>query len=512
MRKSNTFYILSIYFWLPMCYNCGKSCAERNDISYMISDTISKINSFFKRQRWVMPLCFIISAIFTISIIVICRIKGFSGMSNTYTFNLGADIVSLAICTVLLYSIVQDKEGFSEHTRTFVLLISAAATVLFSDACCWLMQGEPNLRIWNILANLLNYISSILLIFFMFRYTVTALEIKGKFNDIATVLMNVLLIPTLISCLVNLFVPLYFSVDSAGVYRREPLFMLSQIYLAVGLNIIIICFFISKVKIKDRLVLGSFVIIPVAHQIIVRYTFGLSTEFAAMLVSIVLIFGVVVAEHEKKLLKTEKKLYESKISVMVSQIQPHFMYNALTSIAMMCTIDPQTAQEATVTFAKYLRGNMDSLKQKVPVPFTQELEHLKKYLYIEKLRFGDKLNIEYDITVDEFLIPLLSVQPLVENAVKHGVGMKKKGGTVTITTKETKDAFEVIVSDDGVGFDTSVPKKEDGRSHVGMKNTQMRIKEMCGGEVKIESTINVGTTATIRLPKEGQKNENIVSG
>ena len=90
--------------------------------------------------------------------------------------------------------------------------------------------------------------------------------------------------------------------------------------------------------------------------------------------------------------------------------------------------------------------------------------------------------------------------------------MKKKGGTVTITTKETKDAFEVIVSDDGVGFDTSVPKKEDGRSHVGMTNTQMRIKEMCGGEVKIESTINVGTTATIRLPKEGQKNENIVSG
>ncbi|MBQ9385077.1 MAG: histidine kinase [Ruminiclostridium sp.] len=95
--------------------------------------------------------------------------------------------------------------------------------------------------------------------------------------------------------------------------------------------------------------------------------------------------------------RTEKELYEAKVAVMTSQIRPHFMYNALTSIAMMCTIDPETAQEATVTFAKYLRENMDSLKQTEPVQFEQELDHLKKYLYIEKLLFGKKLNIEYDI-------------------------------------------------------------------------------------------------------------------
>jgi sensor histidine kinase YesM len=345
----------------------------------------------------------------------------------------------------------------------------------------------------------------------MFRYTLTALELKGKFAVYSTVIMNILLIPALLACFVNIFVPLYFSVDDSGVYRREPLFMLSQTYLAIGLNIVIICFFISKVNIKDRLIVGSFVMIPVAHQIITRYAFGITTEFSAMLVSVVLIFGVIVAKREKKLLKTEKKLYESKISVMVSQIQPHFMYNALTSIAMMCTIDPNMAQEATITFAKYLRGNMDSLKQKTPVPFSQELEHLKKYLYIEKLRFGDKLNVEYDITAENFVIPLLSVQPLVENAVKHGVGMKKKGGTVTISSKETENAYEVIISDDGVGFDTSAPRKQDGRSHVGMDNTRMRLHEMCGGEVIIESTIDVGTTARIILPKEEQNHENTMS-
>ena len=207
----------------------------------------------------------------------------------------------------------------------------------------------------------------------------------------------------------------------------------------------------------------------------------------------------------------QKELYEAKVSVMVSQIQPHFMYNALTSIAMMCQIDPDTAQEATITFAKYLRGNMDSLKQTKPVPFEQELEHLKKYLYIEKLRFGKKLNIEYDIQAENFVLPQLSIQPLVENAVKHGVGMKKKGGTVTISTRETDTAYEVIISDDGVGFDTAAEKKDDGRSHVGMENILRRVKDMCGGEIRIESTVGEGTKATVILPKEGQPNENTVS-
>ena len=205
----------------------------------------------------------------------------------------------------------------------------------------------------------------------------------------------------------------------------------------------------------------------------------------------------------------QKELYEAKVSVMVSQIQPHFMYNALSSIAMMCTLNPETAQEATVTFADYLRGNMDSLKQTSPVPFEMELEHLKKYLYIEKLRFADLLNIEYDIQTTDFKLPLLSIQPLVENAVKHGVGMAEDGGTVTISTRETDSAYEVIVEDNGVGFDVN-EQKNDGRSHVGMENTKKRLHDMCGGEVVITSEIGKGTTAKVILPKEGQTDENTV--
>ncbi len=198
----------------------------------------------------------------------------------------------------------------------------------------------------------------------------------------------------------------------------------------------------------------------------------------------------------------QKELYEARVSIMVSQIQPHFLYNSLTSIAMMCTKDPQLAKKATINFADYLRGNMNSLKEKNPVPFSRELEHLKKYLMLEQMRFGDMLNIEYDIQAEDFVLPQLSVQPLVENAVKHGVGMKEDGGTVTIATRETDKAYEVIVSDDGVGFDTSAPPKNDGRSHVGMENVKQRLKEMCNAEVIIESEPGKGTVSTIRIPKE----------
>ncbi|MBR7007857.1 MAG: histidine kinase [Ruminococcus sp.] len=211
--------------------------------------------------------------------------------------------------------------------------------------------------------------------------------------------------------------------------------------------------------------------------------------------------------YNKEALRTQKELYDAQVQIMVSQIQPHFMYNALASIAILCKLDPATAYEATVTFSKYLRGNMDSLKQTEPVSFERELEHLKQYLYIEKLRFADKLNIQYDIHATDFKVPMLSIQPIVENAVKHGVGMKREGGTVTIAANETENGYEIVVSDDGVGFDADAPKKDDGRSHVGMENTRKRLRDMCNAEITVTSTPGEGTTVRIIIPKVSKEDE-----
>lgn len=208
--------------------------------------------------------------------------------------------------------------------------------------------------------------------------------------------------------------------------------------------------------------------------------------------------------HAKESLKYEKMQYEMlqmQISIMTSQIQPHFLYNSLTSIAQLCEKNPAKAKTATIDFADYLRKNMQTLKEKSPVSFESELEHLKTYVSLEKMRFGEELNVVYNITETNFSIPSLTIQPLVENAVKHGVGMKEDGGTVWVSAYDSDKFFIVEVSDDGVGFDTN-KVYDDGKSHIGMMNVRNRLKNMCGGTLEITSEINKGTKAVIKIPKE----------
>ena len=196
----------------------------------------------------------------------------------------------------------------------------------------------------------------------------------------------------------------------------------------------------------------------------------------------------------------EKELSELNITLMISQIQPHFLYNALNTIKYLIKKDPKTAEGAVVKFSNYLRSNMDSLTQKEPIPFEKELDHVKNYVDIEQLRFGERLKIEYDIQVVGFTIPPLTLQPIVENAIKHGVNQRPEGGTVTIKTDETKSYVIIIVEDNGVGFDIN-EKKNDGRSHVGIQNIRKRLEEIMSALIDIKSEVGIGTTVTIKIPK-----------
>ncbi len=196
----------------------------------------------------------------------------------------------------------------------------------------------------------------------------------------------------------------------------------------------------------------------------------------------------------------ENELAQKKTAIMLSQIQPHFLYNALNSIRVLCTRDGEMARTAIEEFAEYLRGNMDVLEQTELIPFEKELEHVRHYLYIELLRFGDEMQVKYDLQAKDFLIPPLSLQTMVENAIKHGVRKKEDDGIVQICSRETGDAFIVCVEDDGVGFDVTAPLPDD-RAHIGIANTRKRLEELSHGSLIIESEIGRGTRVTIRIPK-----------
>lgn len=204
-----------------------------------------------------------------------------------------------------------------------------------------------------------------------------------------------------------------------------------------------------------------------------------------------------VREHEQALQA------EQRIQIMMTQIQPHFLYNALTVIQELCRSDPAQAEAATVQFANYLRGNMDALQTKAPIPFRQELEHTRQYLALEAMRFEDKLTVRYDIQCESFVLPILTLQPIVENAVRHGVRGNADGrGEVVIATREMPDRYEITVTDNGPGFAPEKREKDQGSAHVGIQNVRQRLAQMCGGELTIESMPGAGTCVTIALPKE----------
>ena len=207
-------------------------------------------------------------------------------------------------------------------------------------------------------------------------------------------------------------------------------------------------------------------------------------------------------EAEKQAM--EMKLQESQISIMLSQIQPHFLYNTLNSIYQLCETNPMRARSMVNFFAEYLRNNLSSLEEPGLISFETELSHIKTYLEIEKIRFEDSLEIEYDIKCVDFSLPVLTVQPIVENAVKHGTSKKRGGGKVTISTDENKESHIIKVFDTGCGFDPSKPK-DDGKRHVGIENVRQRLFNMCGGSLSIESEVGKGTLATIIIPKGGKR-------
>lgn len=204
-------------------------------------------------------------------------------------------------------------------------------------------------------------------------------------------------------------------------------------------------------------------------------------------------------EKERRMLSA--KLQESRISIMLSQIQPHFLYNVLNSIYYLCEKDPAAAQSAINHFSDYLRNNLNNLKETELITFDAELEHVHTYLELEKVRFGDELTVVYDTPVRDFLIPVLTVQPLVENAVKHGTSRKRGGGTVTVATRDCEDYYEITVTDTGKGFDPSAPPAADGHEHIGITNVRSRLKIRCDGKLTIQSTPGEGTVATIQIPK-----------
>ena len=195
---------------------------------------------------------------------------------------------------------------------------------------------------------------------------------------------------------------------------------------------------------------------------------------------------------------------EQRIQIMMTQIQPHFLYNTLATIRSLCVRSPQTAAQTIDKFSKYLRQNLDALNQTKLIPFSQELEHVRIYTEIEMLMFP-YIHIHYDIEDDCFMLPPLTVQPLVENAIRHGV-RGREAGEIDITVRKGENGHVVIIADNGLGFDPATVDTAEGK-HIGIQNVRERLEKQCGGTLILESRPGEGTRVTVFVPAVSQSDD-----
>ncbi len=410
-------------------------------------------------------------------------------------------VIFIAIAVILLGILNKDIDG---QFWLFVLCGAFAFRMLITNEGYMVSHGLFGDLNYEIMTSLV-YVSTYIIKLSMLMHLINVLGIKIKHSSLVG-------IATLF--LVCAFVPyvLYDYIYMATSY----MWLQSATYL---LDFILICKISEKIVVRKKfsvlylmvycltsagIVIDNFYINGyISHNV----SYIMPMACVVFISSVVLVhFGDTVEAFKQARMTAElqKELGDMNMTLMLSQIQPHFLYNALNTIKYLTKKDPKSAETAIVKFSSYLRANMDSLTQKEPIPFKKEMEHVQNYIYIECLRFGDRLKVEYDIEYDDFLIPPLTIQPIAENAIKHGINQRVNGGTLKISTYEKENEIYILVEDDGVGFDIN-EQKNDGRSHVGMDNIKTRLKETLNARVDFSSTIGVGTKVTIVIPKEDKK-------
>ncbi|MEX6493581.1 LytS/YhcK type 5TM receptor domain-containing protein [Fusobacterium animalis] len=190
----------------------------------------------------------------------------------------------------------------------------------------------------------------------------------------------------------------------------------------------------------------------------------------------------------------------SELKALQSQINPHFLFNVLNTMTSLIRTNPEKAREVTIDLSNYLRYNLDNNVKSVEL--IKELNQVDTYIKIEKVRFGDKLNILYDVdeSLYNFQIPSLIIQPLVENSIKHGILKKRDNGCVKIIIKKIDKDIEITIEDDGVGIEQSIIDNLDKqiKENIGLKNVHQRLKLLYGEGLNIKK-LKQGTRIKFKI-------------
>lgn len=209
-----------------------------------------------------------------------------------------------------------------------------------------------------------------------------------------------------------------------------------------------------------------------------------------------IMFSLILSDNMEHYARQQQENANQRAGILVLQMRPHFIYNTMTTIYYLCKQDSDKAQQVTLDFNTYLRKNFAAIASEETIPFTDELEHTRAYLAVEQAQFEDTLFVSFDTPHTMFRVPPLTLQPLVENAVKHGMKSSKNPIHITVATRKTASGSEIIVEDDGAGF---VPV-DNNEPHIALNNIRQRLKMMCRGKLTISAREGGGTSVKVTIP------------
>jgi len=426
-------------------------------------------------------------------------------MSTVSIINISLEVFGSLISLIIIICLVISENRHTRLNRLYLRVVVCNIAVLLCDAMAIAFKGGITpvnyyvVRIANFCAFCLDYAIIALFADYLAAFIATKTNsLSLRPFRIVRIICSVAILLVVISQWNNM----YYSIDENNMYVRQDWFWLSQ---ALGILCMVVYFYILAryrkcMKKKEFYLFLLYVAAPGLAAIVQIWVYGIALLYIGTTLFVLSVYIVIQSDQARLLKEKELELAESRIDIMLSQIRPHFLNNSLTAIRELCIRDPEEAWEAIGTFSSYLRGNINALTQDRMILFGKELEHVNAYLSLEEKRLGKNLRTVFRIETEDFMLPALTLQPIVENAVRHGIEGRGDGGIVTIEVLQKEDAIHIVVTDDGPGFDPS-SAKQDERSHIGIANVSGRLASICGGKLEINSHPGAGTSITIIVPK-----------
>ncbi len=298
---------------------------------------------------------------------------------------------------------------------------------------------------------------------------------------------------------VTQFTTAIYTVTPDNVYRRGPLYPLLLVppALLMLVNFAALLRYRQNLTRRQRRAFAVYLLLPLGCMLVQMAVYGLLMIVIGTSIAALFLFLSILMDQVERYIAQREENAHQRTSIRALQMRPHFIHNTLMSIYYLCQQAPEKAQAVTLDFASYLSKSFNAVAENKLIPFTDELEHTRAYLAVEKARFEGQLFVEFDTPHTFFKLPPLTLQPVVENAVKHGISPQLGPMYLSVRTRAAEDASEITVEDTGPGFSPA----DDNEPHVALANIRERLALMCGGTMKIEQRETGGTRVTIRIPR-----------